>query len=127
MKNKMEEIDELIKQSLTKEEADFYDSLDEQNLLEMVGGLFKTKIRWLMILMNIVQAIAFGLFIYCLVEFFSTNETNELIQWGAGGFLFLMMSSMLKLFSWLQMDKNALLREMKRLELQIASIAGKQA
>jgi hypothetical protein len=127
MKNKIEEIDQLIKQSLTAEEAEFYDSLDEQSLLEMVGGLFNTRNRWLMILMNIITLISFGLFIYCTIQFFNTEETNELINWGAGGFVFLLIMSMLKLFSWLQMDKNALLREMKRLELQIASIAGKQA
>ncbi len=46
MKNKMEEIDELIKESLSKEEAVFYDSLEEQNLIEMVGGLFRSKNRW---------------------------------------------------------------------------------
>ena len=126
MKNKMEEIDDLIKETLTKEEAEFYDSLDEQNLLEMVGGLFKTKQRWLIILMNIVQVISFGLFIYCAVQFFKVEETNELIKWGAGGFMFLLMSTFMKLFSWMQMDKYAILREMKRLELQISSIANKQ-
>jgi hypothetical protein len=122
----MEEIDDLIKETLTKEEATFYDSLDEQNLFEMVGGLFKTKQRWLIILMNIVQVISFGLFIYCLIYFFEVEETNELIKWGAGGFLFLLMSTFMKLFSWMQMDKYAILREMKRLELQIASVANKQ-
>ena len=127
MKNKMEEIDNLIKETLTKEEAEFYDSLDEQNLFEMVGGLFKTKNRWLIILMNIVQVISFVLFVYCAIQFFDVEETNELIKWGAGGFLFLMMSTFIKLFSWMQMDKNAILREMKRLELQISSIANKQA
>ena len=126
MSNKMKEIDELIKESLTKEEAEFYDELDEQNLLEMVGGLFNSKNRWLIILMNIVQVISFIFFVYCLVQFFGTEETNELIKWGAGGFVFLLMSSYLKLFSWMQMDKNALLREMKRLELQVSSIAGKK-
>lgn len=127
MKNNMEEIDAIIKESLTSEEATFYDSLEEQNLFEMVGGLFKSKMRWLLILMNIVQLIAFVLFIYCLVQFFSTDVTNELIKWGAGGFLFLMMSSMMKFFSWMQMDKNSILRELKRLELQVASLSGKMS
>ena len=126
MKNKMEEIDELIKETLTEEEAKFYDSLDEQSLLEMVGGLFSKRNRWLMIMMNIVTLISFGLFIYCTIQFFNTENTNELIKWGAGGFTFLLMMSMLKVFSWMQMDKNALIREMKRLELQVSSIANKQ-
>ena len=126
MKNKMEEIDELIKETLTAEEAAFYDSLEEQNLINMVGGLFNSKNRWLIIIMNIVQVLSFGLFIYCLVQFFDTEDTNQLIKWGAGGFVFLLMSSYLKLFSWMQMDKNALLREIKRLELQISSLAAKK-
>ncbi|MDB4438891.1 hypothetical protein N9176_01445 [bacterium] len=43
MKNKMQEIDQLIKDTLSKEEAAFYDSLEEQNLFDMVVGLFKEK------------------------------------------------------------------------------------
>ncbi len=121
----MEDIDRLIKETLTQEEAKFYDELDEQNMIEMIGGLYKTKNKWIIILMNFVNVIAFGLFVYCLVKFLNTDNTNELIKWGSGGFLAIMTASMLKLFSWLQIDKNALLREIKRLELQISSIANK--
>ncbi|MEM9680951.1 MAG: DUF6768 family protein [Bacteroidota bacterium] len=42
-----------------------------------------------------------------------------------GGVVFLFGVSMLKIFAWIQMDKNALLREIKRLEIQISSLAGK--
>ncbi|WP_108803015.1 DUF6768 family protein [Aquimarina sp. Aq107] len=125
MDNHMEDIDRLIKETLTQEEAKFYDELDEQNMIEMIGGLYKTKNKWIIILMNFVNVIAFGLFVYCLVKFLNTDNTNELIKWGSGGFLAIMTASMLKLFSWLQIDKNALLREIKRLELQISSIANK--
>jgi hypothetical protein len=37
------------------------------------------------------------------------------------------MSTFMKLFSWMQMNKYAIIREMKLLELQMASIANKQA
>ncbi|WP_299443581.1 DUF6768 family protein [uncultured Aquimarina sp.] len=125
MKNDMNDIDKLIKETLTQEEAKFYDDLDEQNLLEMVGGLFKTRNSWVIIMMFVVNLLVFGLFIYCLIQFLSTDDTNELIKWSAAGFFCIMITGMLKLFSWMQMDKNALLREIKRLELQISSLAGK--
>lgn len=125
MKNNKEEIDQIIKDSLTKEEAQFYDELDEQNLLQMFGGLFKTKHSWLIVIMNIVNLVAFGVFIYCLVQFLNTNDTNELIKWASAGFLCWSAVAMIKLFSWMQMDKNALLREIKRIELQIAALANK--
>ncbi len=125
MKNKMNEIDKLIKETLTQEEAKFYDELDEQNLFEMISGIFNTKHRWIIILMNIVMLIAFILLIYSVVQFVNADSTNELIKWSAAGFVCMMFVSMIKIFSWMQMDKNALLREIKRLELQISSLAGK--
>ena len=127
MKNDLEEIDELIKETLTQEEAKFYDELEEQNILEMVGGLFQGKNKWIMYLMNIMTLVFFGLFVYCLVQFFNTDSTNELIKWSFGGLMFLLGVSMLKVFAWMQMDKNAILREMKRLELQVSSLSGKMS
>ncbi|MFK7782588.1 DUF6768 family protein [Psychroserpens sp.] len=125
MKTNMEDIDQLIKETLTQEETKFYDSLEEQNVLGMIAGLFSGKNKWIIILMNIMTLVFFGLFVYCLVNFFESTETNELIKWGLGGLVFLIGVSMLKVFAWMQMDKNAILREMKRLELQVSSLSGK--
>ncbi len=125
MKTNKEEIDQIIKDTLTQEEATFYDELGEQNLLQMLGGIFQTKYSWLIIIMNIVSLMMFGLSIYCAIQFLNTNNTNELIKWGAVFAICWSFISMIKLFVWMQMDKNAILRELKRLELQVASLATK--
>ncbi len=125
MRNKMEEIDLLIKDTLTQEEAKFYDSLEEQNVFEMIFGLFKGKNAWILIIMNIMILIFFVLFVYSCIQFFTVESTNDLIKWGFGSLVFLLGVSMLKVFAWMQMDKNAILREMKRLELQVMSLSGK--
>ena len=125
MKTNMEDIDQLIKETLTEEESKFYDSLEEQNVLGMIFGIFQGKNKLILILMNIMTLVFFGLFIYCVVSFFDSTETNELIKWGIGSLVFLLGVSMLKIFAWMQMDKNAILREMKRLELQVSSLSGK--
>lgn len=125
MKDFKEDIDQLIKETLTQEEAKFYDELEEQNVLQMLGGLFVGKNRWIMYMMNFMTLIFFGLFVYCLVQFFQSEVTNELIKWAGGALIFLIGVSMLKIFAWMQMDKNALLREIKRLEIQVSSLSGK--
>lgn len=125
MKNEKEKIDDLIKEALTDEEAAFYDELEEQNLIGKLGGVFKGKLGWLVGLMNVVNVIFFVLMIYCIVQFFDVSETNELIKWASGGFVCALAISMIKLFVWLQMDKNDILRELKRLELQLASFSAK--
>ncbi|NNK69765.1 MAG: hypothetical protein HKO96_04740 [Flavobacteriaceae bacterium] len=125
MKTNKENIDELIREALSEEEAKFYDELDEQNLFQMVGGLFRGKLKWIMVLMNIVMVAVFLVFIYCVVEFFKAEDTEMLIKWAVGGILCLMSVTLLKLFAWMQMNKNVLLREIKRLELQLSSLAHK--
>lgn len=125
MKNNTEDIDKLIKETLTQEEARFYEELDEQNVLQMLGGLFEGKNKWIMYLMNFMTLVFFGLFIYCLLEFFNAEAIKDLLKWGLGSIVFLLGVSMLKMFAWMQMDKNAILREMKRLELQVSSLSNK--
>ena len=125
MNKEREKIDELIKETLNNEEAKFYDELEEQNLIGKLGEVYKGKMGWLAIIMNVFHLVIFGLLIYCIVQFFGTNETNELIKWSSAGFLCMIAMGMLKLFMWMQMDKNDILREMKRLELQVATLYSK--
>ena len=125
MKTNMEDIDKLIKETLTEEEAKFYDKLDEQNVFQMLGGLFQGKNKWVMYFANIITLVFFFIFVYCIVQFFSTDVTNEMIKWGLGSVVFLLGVSMLKVFAWMQMDKNAIIREIKRLELQISSLSSR--
>ncbi|NAS32799.1 hypothetical protein GTQ40_17605 [Flavobacteriaceae bacterium R38] len=125
MKTNMEEIDKLIKDTLTQEEAKFYDELEEKNVLRMVADIFKGKNSWLVIIMNIVNLIVFGLFIYCLIQVFNTDVTNELIKWIAAGFICLNITGMIKLYMWMQVDKNTILREIKRIELLVSSVSNK--
>lgn len=125
MKTEKEKIDALIRETLTREEAKFYDELDEKNLLGKLGEVYRGKMGWLAIIMNIMHLVIFGLFVYCLVQFFGTENTNELLKWASAGFLCMIFMGMLKLYVWMQMDKNDILREIKRLELQVATMSQK--
>lgn len=126
MRKDLERIDDLIKEALSKEEAEFYDQLEEQNLLEKIGETFKGKTGWLVVFMNLMNLIFFVLFVYCSFQFFNTDETNELIKWTAAGFLCWSFMAFIKLYVWMQMNKNDVLRELKRLELQVSVLSNKQ-
>ncbi len=120
MKKNMEDIDKLIKETLTQEEAAFYDELEEQNLFDKIGGIFKGKLGWLVLIMNIFSLIVTALTVYCVVEFFKTDNTNEMIKWSLGILFGALFTSMIKLYGWMEMNKNDILREFKRLELQLS-------
>ncbi|MGC1473302.1 MAG: DUF6768 family protein [Psychroserpens sp.] len=121
----MKDIDKLIRETLTEEEAKFYNDLEEQHLFGKVKSLYKGKNAWLTVVMHVMNIIVFGLMIYCLIQTFDVEETNDLLLWVSGFFFCFITMSMLKLYSWMAMDKNTILREMKRLELQVSSLSAK--
>lgn len=125
MKTKMEDIDKLIKETLTKEEAKFYDGLEEQNFFQMLAGVFRGKNSWLAVLMHIVNVAIFGLLIYCIIQTFDVEKTNDLILWVGAVILCFLSMSMIKIYMWMQIHRNSLVREIKRLELQVSSLSNK--
>ncbi|PTX62628.1 hypothetical protein C8N46_10223 [Kordia periserrulae] len=121
----LHDIDNLIKETLTEEEAKFYDELDEQGLIGSIKSIFSGKLGWLAVIMNIINLGVFGFLMYSFIQFFNVTETNELIKWGLAIGISISFMSMIKLYAWMQMDKRAILREMKRLELQVSSLSSK--
>lgn len=127
MKKENKKIDELIKEALSKEEATFYDELEEKNLLGKLGEVHKSKLGWIAITMNIMNVIFLVGFVYCVIQFFNTQVTNEIIMWGAGGGLCFVFMSMIKFYIWMQIDKNDILKQLKRLEFQVSVLTNNRS
>jgi len=87
----------------------------------------KGKMGWLVTLMTILHVVLVVVFVYIAIQFFDTENTNELIKLGVGGFICWSFMAMMKLYIWMQIDKNDVLRELKRLELQLAVLSEKTA
>ncbi len=121
MKDQNKEFDEMIKKALSKEEATYYENLHEQSLPEMLAGLYSGKLRWLNILYLVVTLVFTVIMFYSIYQFTNTDDIREMMRWGSAMFGSGIMAAMIKLWNWNQLDKNALLREIKRLELLLAS------
>lgn len=121
MKDQNKEIDDMIKKALSNEETAYYDNLHEQSLPEMLSGLYIGKLRWLNILFMVVTFLFTTLMFYSIYQFVNTDDIREMIRWGAAMFGSGIMASMIKVWNWNQLDKNALMREIKRLELLLVS------
>ena len=121
----MENIDALIREALTDEEAKFYKDLEEQDLFSRLEEVYRGKLGWLAILMNLIMLILFGIFVFCAFKFAASTDPGAQISWAATGFLCILAVGMLKLYFWMQMDKNDIKRELKRIELQIAALSAR--
>ncbi|MDZ7715296.1 MAG: DUF6768 family protein [Balneolaceae bacterium] len=120
-----EEIDQLIEKSLSREEAHFYNELDQQGVFKMWFGLYTGKLGWWAVLVTIFQLIFTALAFYWGYKFFTVEGMELMLHYGGAMFIAILFTQMLKLWHWMQMDKNSILREMKRLEFQVAVLMEK--
>ena len=118
-----EEIDQMIKEALTEDEIALFNSYEEQGMFEMIGGLFRGKMKWLNGLTVFIQLIFFVAAIYFAFRFFGATDSIEMIRYGAIFFLLMIAITTLKIFHMMEMNKNATIREIKRIELQVSILA----
>lgn len=122
----MNELDKKIKEALRREDAEIFEDVGgEPSLFEMAAEAFRGRHWWLNALTSFWILVFFVLAILAAVKFFNTEDTRDAMLW-AIAFIFCMMAvAMLKMWFWMELNKNSITREIKRLELQIARLAGR--
>ena len=117
MKNFMDNSDKFIFEKLNKEEAKLYNDLEEKNIFTQMINLFTGKNKWIMIILMVYSLVVFGFLVYSIRNFIDATELVSLIKWGSASFLCITFLIMMKIYSWMQMHNNNILREMKRFQL----------
>lgn len=116
-------IDEIIKQSLSEEDAKFYNKLEEPLTLEVFYGLFKGKNRKLSILLLAFSTILFLTTIFTIIKFIDATETVNAIKWGLASLASFFVLFFLDFYYFVLMNKNVMIREIKKLEFQITNLS----
>ena len=120
----MTHIDDRIRSALHAEDQELYDQLDSDlGLHEMLVGPFRGKLRWISAVAMVYIFAFLGLAVYCGFQFYAATETKELLAWGGGASACILFIMALKLWLWMELQKNSVLREIKRVELQVARLA----
>jgi hypothetical protein len=124
----MTNLDQAIRQALSAEDAEFLARFEkEAPLHEQVLGTFTGQWAALNMFAAAITFAMFAAFLYCVWQFFQAGELRDLIFWSAGALVSALFVAMLKIWFWMEMHKNAVLREVKRLELQVARLAVRES
>jgi hypothetical protein len=120
----MSNIDDRIRNSLSTEDRKFLAELDDAGSLSRdLAAAFRGRMRWLNILGSIMGVVLFILAAYCAWRFFHESSGRGMALWGAGAALAFLGNGLIKLWFWIEIKSNSILREVKRVELQVASLA----
>ena len=122
----MNNIDAKIRRALEATDTDLADEFDgDQSMMEMVFDTFRGTQRWLTFFAIFWGLVFMGGSVFGVIQLFKTQEPREHILWALGVVLCVAGVSMMKIWFWMQMNRHSILREIKRVELQVARLAGK--
>lgn len=121
----MSGLDDDIRQALGHEE-EYYDHDREEGIFRQMAGIYRGKMRWMAIAVTIECVVCLVLIILGILEFFQTEDTKWQIFYATGVVLLAMLLVLIKLWGWMQMDRNAIRREIKRIELRILELHGQK-
>lgn len=121
----MTEFDDRLRASLSPDEREFLDSLEEERgLFQQLGDTFRGPMKGWTIFANIFVMIATGVGIWAIVEMLSADTVRGLILWAALGWAAWTMQIGLKQWLWDRMNLLSVLRELKKIELRIIQLEG---
>jgi Family of unknown function (DUF6768) len=117
----MSDIDKLIDETLSAEDRDLLNRYGgELGFFAEAMSAFRGPRAWVFWLVNTVQALLFFLGLYLAWRFFQSQDVIIALRFGLSALLSFLMGAVLKMGMGMMIESNRVIREVKRLELQVA-------
>jgi hypothetical protein len=116
----MDKFDEMIGQALTAEDRALLASHGEPGYLAQAFGIFRGPLAWVMWLVYVSALAAFIAGVWAFVRMWGAGDALDAVKWGVAALFAFQITMMCKSFMGNHMESNRLLREVKRVELQVA-------
>lgn len=123
----MNDIDNKIQEALDAEDRDLLDQFGEQGLIAQSLSVFQGRQGWIAGIALFAGAILFAGALYSGWRFFTAPAALESAQWAAVAWFLMTMVAFMKVWFWMRMESNRVIREVKRVELQVARLQNKSA
>ena len=95
----------------------------DQSIFKELFEIFRGRQRWLNLLGVVFQLIYLGLGIWSAFRFFEAEALGDQILFATGFLACLGVTMAFKIWFWMVLNRNSVLREVKRLELQVARLS----
>jgi hypothetical protein len=116
----MSKTDELIEQALSAEDRELLARHGEPGYFNQAFGLFRGAMGWVVWLAYLTGIAAFAGVAFALWQMSTAGEALTAIKWGVLALLLFQYTAMIKVFLGSHLEANRMLRELKRVELQLA-------
>jgi hypothetical protein len=122
----MRDLDQMIDEALDAEERELLRSIGEEpGFFAQAFGLFSGPAAWVNALLMVVQTALFLAGAWAAWNFFEAGDALTALRWGLPAAVLLLTGLTIKMALLPTMQANRVIRELKRLELQIARASTK--
>jgi len=118
---RMDKLDAMIKEALEAEDQTIWAETEELGYFAAAFGLFRGKTAWVNWVVMLVQAVLFFVAVWCAMNFFAATDVLLALKWGISGSVLLLTALTMKMSLMIPMQANRIVREIKRVELLLAS------
>ncbi|MDH3223419.1 MAG: hypothetical protein OEO23_06855 [Gemmatimonadota bacterium] len=119
------DIDDFIREALSPGEGELWDELGEPSLAELVTETFAGRRRLFTGLTWFLTLFFFLSGVYASLQMLDAPDLRGTVVWFAAAALCVVSVIAFKIWNWLEMVRVSVLREVKRVELQLAYLAKK--
>ncbi len=120
----MSNLDEKILQAMI-ENKDLPDSPEETYVPGLIKQSFKGPFKVTFFFLVIFTLTLVGLGVYCGYQMFYAEQLPSKINWLAGTLICFLGVVVLRLWFFMELNRLSVIREIKRVEMQLAAIASK--
>ncbi len=117
----MSKLDEMIREALEGEEREAFEAMSEPGYFNQGIDLFRGHAAWVNWVVMLVQSVMFLIAVWAGWHFFAASELLVALKWGLSAATLAIVATVMKLSLIPVMQANRVLRELKRVELMLAS------
>jgi len=119
----MDNLDKQIRDALNPEDRKLVGNPEDgMRVDQLMLATFKTRNKFITVIAFVYSFAFMGLAVWCAFRFFDATETKHLLAWGFAFSFCMLAVAMLKMWFWMEMQRIAVTREVKRVELLTATL-----
>jgi heme/copper-type cytochrome/quinol oxidase subunit 3 len=119
----MKNINQKILEALNDDSAAHEFSEEQANALQLIGQSFKGNFRLTFVVIVTMQLIFAGMAIYCAYHLVNELDIGLKINWLAGTLSAVIVFAIARLWFFMELNRLSVIREIKRVELQVSLLA----
>ena len=120
----MSKLDDAIHLQLSKEDAEFLAKFEkEPSSTAQMFGIFTGAFAWVSYIFLLAAILVGFTLVFAAWKFVVTEDLRAMIQWGGLALFGLLVMAVIRIWFWIQIQTNRVVREIRLLQLQVARAA----